>query len=205
MTSAPRPVDASAFATIGQDVVIWPLAKVVAPEVISIGDSVIIDDFVLILGGKKTTIGSFVHVASFASLTGGGELILEDFVGLSSGVRVFTGDDDYTGGSLTGPTIPPQYRHVTRGIVRIKKHAIVGANTVILPGVTIGEGAAIGASSLIKQDCDPWTIYVGAPARPIRPRVKDAIEQLEQALRSEAYDDQGVYIPVHMRTRRDQE
>src|SRR5688572_3552908 len=167
------------FRSIGQDVQIWTLAKIINAENISIGDSVIIDDFMFLMGGKQTVIGSFVHIASFASITGGGEFIMEDFAGLSSGGRVFTGDDDYLGGSLTGPTIPREYRSPVRSFVHIRKHAIIGANTVILPGVTIGEGAAIGANSLIKKDCEPWTIYVGSPAKPIRERPSQKILALE--------------------------
>lgn len=174
---------------------IWPLAKIVSPEVISIGDSVIIDDFVFVMGGEMTAIGSFVHIASFVSITGGGELTLEDFVGLSSGARVLTGDDDYLGGSLTGPTVPPAYRLPIRSFVHIKKHGIIGANSVILPGVTIGEGAAVGANSLVKTDCEPWTIYVGSPARPLRSRPRERISELEAQLRSELYDAHGKYIP----------
>ena len=98
------------FSHVGQDVVIWPLAKIVSPEMISIGDSVMIDDFVFLMGGKRTTIGSFVHIASFASITGGGELLIEDLSGVSSGVRVYTGNEDYSGGGLTGPAVPEPYR-----------------------------------------------------------------------------------------------
>ena len=58
---------------------IWPLAKVVSPQIIAVGDSVIIDDFVFLMGGMKTTIGSFVHIASFTSITGGGEFVMDDF------------------------------------------------------------------------------------------------------------------------------
>jgi len=189
------------FAHVGQDVIIWPLAKVVSPEGISIGDSVIIDDFVFLMGGKRTIIGSFVHIASFVSITGGGEFIIEDFAGVSSGSRVFTGDDDYLGGSLTGPTVPHPYRVPIRSFVHIKKHAIIGANTVILPGVTIGEGAAIGANSLVTKDCEPWTIYVGSPARVLRPRPRERILALEAQLRRELYDAQGNYIPKRPRER----
>jgi acetyltransferase-like isoleucine patch superfamily enzyme len=183
------------FAQVGKDVMIWPLAKIVFPAVISIGDSVIIDDFVFLMGGKKTRIGSFVHIASFVSITGGGELIIEDFCGVSTGSRVFTGDDDYLGDSLTGPTVPPAYRASIRSFVHIKKHAVIGANTVILPGVTIGEGTAIGANSFVKRDCEPWTIYIGSPARPLRPRPRERILELEARLRRELYDAQGNYIP----------
>ena len=188
------------FAHVGQDVIIWPLAKIVAPEVISIGDSVIIDDFVFLMGGAKTVIGSFVHIASFVSVTGGGELVIEDFAGISSGSRVFTGDDDYLGGCLTGPTVPYPYRVPIRSFVHIKKHAIIGSNTVILPGVTIGEGAAIGANSLIKGDCEAWTVYVGSPVKPLRLRPKNRILDLEAKLREELFDANGHYIPKHQRS-----
>ena len=187
------------FANVGQDVVIWPVAKVVSPEVISIGDSVIIDDFVLIMGGARTTIGSFVHIGSFTSITGGGEFVMEDFAGLSGGIRVYTGNEDYLGGSLTNPAVPHPYRVPIRSFVHIKKHAIIGANSVILPGVTIGEGAVVGANSLVTKDCKPWTIYVGSPAKPFRPRPRDRILELEDQLHREIYDASGHYIPKHKR------
>lgn len=187
------------LSSVGQDVMVWPQAKIVAPEVISIGDSVIIDDFVFIMGGAKTEIGSFVHIASFASVLGGGEFVMEDFAGLSSGGRVYTGNDDYLGGCLTGPTVPFPYRVPIRSFVHIKKHAIIGANTVILPGVVIGEGAAIGAGSVVTKSCEPWTVYVGAPARARVPRRKEKILELEAQLRQELYDANGRYVPKSVR------
>lgn len=182
---------------VGQDVTIWPQAKIVSPENIYIGDSVIIDDFVFIMGGQKTTIGSFVHIASFTSITGGGEFIMEDFSGLSGGVRIYTGNEDYSGKYMTNPTVPYPFRMPTRSFVRIKKHAIIGANTVILPSVTIGEGASIGANSLITKDCEPWTIYIGSPAKPLRTRPRERIMELESQLRKELYDANGNYIARH--------
>lgn len=186
-------------AKIGQDVTIWPQAKIISPEVVSLGDSVIIDDFVFIMGCQKTSLGSFIHIASFTSITGAGELVMEDFTTLSSGIRLFTGTDDYLGGSLTNSTVPYPYRKPIRSFVRINKHAIVGANSVILPGVVIGEGVAVGANSLIKDDCQPWTIYAGSPARAIRPRPKERILELEAQLRQEVYDSNGNYIPKSQR------
>jgi len=182
------------LAQVGQDVTIWPMAKIVAPEVISIGDSVIIDDFVFIMGGQTTKIGSFVHIASFTSITGGGELIMEDFTGLSGGVRIYTGNEDYSGGCLTNPSVPFPYRIPSRSFVHIKKHAIIGANTVILPGVVIGEGAAIGANSLVTKDCEPWKIYFGSPAKAIKNRPAQKLIELETQLRQKLYDINGNYI-----------
>jgi galactoside O-acetyltransferase len=194
-----NPNDQLPFARRGADVTIWPMAKIITPETISLGDSVIIDDFVLLMGGRKTVIGSFIHIASFTSITGGGEFLMEDFATLSSGIRVFTGTDDFLGNYLTNSTVPHPYRQPERTFVTIKKHAIVGANSVILPGVTIGEGAAIGANSLVLKDCEPWTIYVGSPARPLKPRPCEHILELEVQLRRELYDTHGRYIPKNQR------
>ena len=190
-----NPNDQLPFARRGSDVTIWPLAKIITPEAISIGDSVIIDDFVLLMGGKRTGIGSFIHIASFTSITGGGEFVMEDFATLSSGIRIFTGTDDFLGDSMTNSAVPFPYRQPIRTFVTMKKHSIIGANSVVLPGVTIGEGASIGANSLVLTDCEPWTVYVGSPARPLKPRRRERILELEAQLRNEFYDAQGGYIP----------
>lgn len=184
-----------ALKSVGQDVQIWPYAKIISPEAISVGDSVIIDDFVFLVGGINTQIGSFVHIGSHTSIAGSGEFIMEDFSGLSGGVRVYTGNEDYLGGSLTNPAVPAPYRTAIRSFVRIGKHSIVGANSVILPGVTIGEGVAVGANSMITRDLEPWTVYVGSPARAVRQRPSEKMLELEAELRKNLYDLQGNYIP----------
>ncbi|MFA5240548.1 MAG: hypothetical protein WC476_12695 [Phycisphaerae bacterium] len=45
-----------------------------------------------------------------------------------------------------------------------------------MPGVTLHEGAAIGACSMVKSSCDPWSIYGGVPAKKIAERSKKALE-----------------------------
>jgi acetyltransferase-like isoleucine patch superfamily enzyme len=187
------------FKKVGQDVTIWSGAKIISSEVISIGDSVIIDDFVFLMGGQSTKIGSFIHIGAFTSIAGGGEFIMEDFTGLSGGVRIYTGNEDYSGKCLTNPAVPFPYRTPIRSFIHIKKHAIVGANAVILPGVVIGEGAVVGANSLITKDCEPWKIYVGSPAKGIRTRPKERILELEAQLREELYTASGEYIPKNQR------
>jgi len=182
------------FSSIGKDVIIWPLAKIVGSEAISIGDSVIIDDYVFLMGGENTSIGSFVHIASFTSITGGGRFLIEDFAGLSGGVRIYTGNEDYLGGCLTNPAVPAPYRVPIRSFVHIKKHAIIGTNSVILPGVTIGEGAVVGANALVTKNCSPWMIYVGSPAKLLKSRSSNRILELESTLRRELYDSTGRYI-----------
>jgi len=183
------------FRRIGEDVVIWPGAKIVAPERISLGDSVIIDDFVLLMAGQETVLGSFIHIGAFSSMMGGGRLVIEDFAGVSGGVRLYTGNEDYSADSLLGPAVPYPFRVPKRGEIRLEKHCSVGANSVVLPNVTIGEGAIVGAGSLVRKDCKPWTVYFGLPAQPVGLRRRDRILELERQLRAELYDAQGRYIP----------
>jgi len=58
------------------------------------------------------------------------------------------------------------------GKVRIEDHAWIGARAILLPGVTIGEGAVVGAGAVVAKDVPPYAIVAGAPARKIgeRPR-----------------------------------
>jgi galactoside O-acetyltransferase len=166
----------------GTDVRIYPAARILGAEHISLGAHVIIDDFVFIGQHQQLIIGNYVHVAAHASITGGGRCIVADFAGISSGARILTGTDDFLGGALTGPTIPDEFRQVERGLVVLETHALIGANAVVLPNVTIGEGAAVGAGSVVTRSLAPWTIYAGAPARPVKPRPKDTILRYEQLL-----------------------
>lgn len=99
----------------------------------------------------------------------GGEpgIVMEDFSGLSSKCSVYAVSDDYTGDSMTNPMIPAKYKPNTIvAFVWIKKHAIIGCNSVILPGVVIEEGTAVGNMSLCNKDTEPWMMYTGISAKP---------------------------------------
>lgn len=63
-----------------------------------------------------------------------------------------------------------ELRHYSRGNVVIKRYAYIGANTVICKPVTIGEGAVIGASSVVTKDVPAYEIWAGNPARFIKKR-----------------------------------
>ena len=81
---------------------------------------------------------------------------------------------------MTNPTLPSQYTGVTHADVLLCKHVIVGSGCVILPGITLEEGVAIGALSLVAKDCEAFGIYVGNPARRIKERKRGLLE-LEKA------------------------
>jgi acetyltransferase-like isoleucine patch superfamily enzyme len=161
------------FARVGRNVLISSKSSIYNPELIEIGDNSQIDDFCSISG--KVIIGRNVHIASYSMIIGGTEgITLEDFSGVSFGCKIFSSSDDYSGGFLTNPTIPEEFKSVTRAPIKISKHAIIGTNSVIFPGVTIEEGCAIAAMSLVNKDTTAWGIYAGIPAR----RIKDRSQEL---------------------------
>lgn len=80
---------------------------------------------------------------------------------------------------MTGPTLPSEFTNVRHADVYMGKHAIVGSGSVVLPGVTLEEGVAVGALSLVHKRCEAFGIYAGNPARRIKERKRDLLE-LEQ-------------------------
>ena len=180
--------DLSKLKKLGKNVVIGEFVKIIHPEQIEIDDFSRIDDFSILVGGKGIKIGKFVHIGSYSSVIGGGEFTMEDFSGLAAGVRIITGSDDYSGKCLTNPTTPIKYRtHASTGFVHIKKHAVLATNVIVYPNVTIGEGTAVGAASVVNLDLDPWGIYMGYPARKIQRRASERILEMEKELMAETY------------------
>lgn len=135
--------------------------KIIGIENIDFGKYIIIDDFVLIYAKENIKIGNYVHIASFTSISGGGELEMGDFTAISSGCRIVTGSDDFKDYGFGNSTISNTFRNLTIKKIKIERFVIIGGNSVILPGVKIGEGASIGAGSIITKDLEPWGIYIG--------------------------------------------
>lgn len=172
------------FKSLGENVSISDKCSIYSPETISIGSNVRIDDFCCLSGGGKgITIGSYVHIATYCVLYGKGGITLKDFSGLSSRVALFTVSDDFSGEFLTNPTVPKKYLRINEGKIILQKHVIIGTNSTILPNVEIGEGAAVGAHSLVERSLMPWGIYMGVPARKIRERSNRLLELEQELLR----------------------
>jgi acetyltransferase-like isoleucine patch superfamily enzyme len=170
------------FRHIGSNVKVHNLVITLSPENMVLGSDIIIDDFVFIGSHRRLILGHHVHIASHASITGGGRVLIGDFSGISSGARLISGTDDFTGGSLTGPTIPPEFRQPHRGTIILEPHVIIGSNAVVLPDVTIGEGSTVGAGSVVTRSLEPWGVYAGSPARRINTRPREVVLANEQRL-----------------------
>lgn len=155
----------------GKNVQLSRKASIYGASHISIGDNVRIDDFCILSG--KIDLGNHVHIAAYAALFGGKTGIqVDDFSGISSRCAVYAESDDYSGNYLTNPTIPEKYLNIISGKVRLEKHTLIGTGSTILPGVTIGEGTAVGSMSLINKSLDKWGIYVGIPCKYMKARSK---------------------------------
>lgn len=166
------------FASVGDNVRIAKSCTIVGLENISIGSNVRIDGpSVLSASSGYIRLGSHIHIGGFCFLAGGGGIGMADFSGLSQRVSIYSVTDDYSGKALTNPTIPKQFLRVKSAPVLLGKHAIVGAGCVILPGCEIGEGASVGAMSLVSKSLEAWCIHFGIPAKRLKSRSRDLLEQ----------------------------
>lgn len=172
------------FKNIGYDVRVHEQAIITRPELIEIGNHVAIDMWVYL--STQAKIGNYIHIAPSVSIIGGATALLtmEDFTNIGSGGRIVCASDDFTQG-LISPVVPLQYRTVINKPIVFKKFATLGVNCTVLPGVTLGEGCIIGANSVVTKDTEPWMIYAGCPAKPIKPRDSKRILESAKILENE--------------------
>ena len=177
-----REISGLGFSSVGEHVKISKRAAFYGTENMSIGDNVRIDDFCLLSG--KIKIGNHVHIAAGSYIFGGEAGVeMDDYTGISSRCIIYAVTDDFSGNALPHPTIPMQFRNVIQKKVVLQKHALVGTSVVILPGVIVGEGCAVGAMSLVNKSLPAWKICIGIPAKPVSQRSKKIL-QLEILHRS---------------------
>jgi acetyltransferase-like isoleucine patch superfamily enzyme len=152
------------FARIAPDVVLGKDVKIYAFVNLygcSIGDESKIGTFVEIQAGA--TIGKRVKVSSHTFICEG--VTIEDNVFIGHGV-MFINDRYPRATTPAGELQTPQDWCVVPTV--IKKGASIGSNATILCGVTVGEGAIVGAGSVVTKDVPPNTIVAGNPAKVMR-------------------------------------
>ena len=172
------------FKKVGKNVKISNKASIYNPEKIEIGDNSRIDDFCVISG--KINLGRNVHIAPFCLVAGGDlGLKIDDFSGLAYGVHIFSQSDDYSGKTMTNPTVESKYKNEFKKEVLVEKHCIVGAGSIVMPGVVLREGTSVGAKSLVRKSTVEWSIYNGSPAKKLKSRSKDIIDLEKKLLENE--------------------
>lgn len=168
------------FASVGKSVLLSDKSSYHNCPNISIGNYTRIDDFcVLSAGVGGIFIGRNVHIAVYSLLMGAGKITLCDFSNISSRVAIYSSNDDYTGASMTNPTIPVDFTNFQHADVTIGRHSMIGSGSIILPGVTLETGVAIGALSLVKKDCKEFGLYAGIPSIRVAER-KTGVLKLEK-------------------------
>ena len=129
------------FASVGKDVWIEPTISLARGKTVTIGDGVYINSNLTLIDDWKITIGNHVLIAT--------------------GVTICT-----TGHPLHYEA-RPNGEMISKPVV-IEDWAWIGSNVVIMPGVTIGRGAVVGAGSIVTKDVPPMTVAVGNPCRVVR-------------------------------------
>jgi galactoside O-acetyltransferase len=162
--------------SVGVGVQLSRQASLYGASRITLGDHARIDDFCVLSAGEGgIAIGRHVHIAVFCSLVGQARIELGDYAGLSSRVSIYSSNDDYSGASMSNPTVPAEFTDVRSASVTLGRHVIVGTGSVILPGTTLHEGSGVGALSLVRRDCEAFGMYFGLPARRIGRRTTGMI------------------------------
>lgn len=169
------------FLCLGKDVLISRKTSIYGAGKMEIGNHVRIDDFCILTG--KIKLGDYIHIAAYSNLVAGDAGIeMCDYSGVSSRVSIYAVSDDYSGSAMTNPTVPEKYTNVIKKPVRLEKHSIIGASSVVLPGVIVREGSSCGSMSLINKSTEEWSINVGIPAKKIGNRKRDLLEMEKQFL-----------------------
>lgn len=175
--------DHGLLGAVGADVFISAAVEIRRPHLVSVGSYVAIDS------GFYCTVavelGDYVHIGPYVTAIGGAEstLSMSHFTTIGAGSRLVCGSDEFLGDGLVGSAVPGAYRDkVLLGTVKLAMFASLGTNVVVHPGVILAEGSVVGSCSLVTRDTEPWTIYHGIPARPMRERPREKMIAAAKAL-----------------------
>ena len=175
------------LAAFGQEVRVSRRAIFFGPEWISLGDYTRVDAFCILSSGPAgLQVGRNVHISAYTAILGREMVVIGDFATISVRCTIFSSNDDYSGATMANATVPELYRGAANAPVSVRAHAMVGAGSILLPGVTVGESACVGAASLVKTDVAAFDVVAGVPARVIGRRRTEHRALAEQLLQEEA-------------------
>jgi len=143
------------------------------PQNLIIGNNVRIDSQCILICGTAHCIrlGSNIHIAAGCYYYGNsGNIILEDYTCTSARCLLYTANDDYTEGYATNSSVDVKYKKVTTGDIILKRHVLVGCQSIILPGVILEYASSVGANSFVNKSTEPFSVNAGTPAKFIKRR-----------------------------------
>lgn len=134
------------------------------PQNLILHSNIRIDDFTILSCKGKIEIYDYVKISSHCLITSENNIIIEKYCNISNGVKIYGGINN-NNILITNPLIPNKYTSLEQGNITIKKHTIIGANSVIYPNVCLAEGSTIKPLSLVNTDTEEWNIYEGNPIK----------------------------------------
>lgn len=168
----------------GEDVFIDEFSKIKRPHLVMIGNHVAID-----FGFYCTTalfLGSYIHIAPYVTVIGGESALfeMENFTTVAAGSRIICRGDAHMGAGLVSPVIPDEFRDDIVGReIRMESFSSLGTNAIMMPNTSLAEGVVVGANSLVTKPIEePWTIWVGSPARKIKDRPQEKMIEYARSL-----------------------
>lgn len=178
MYLTPQEIRKIGFKSAGNELLISPFAQFHNPELISLGNNVRVDDFVVMSG--NISIGSYVHFSINSSIISPrAHVTVCDFATVSFYSCITSANDDYSGKFMTNPTVPRDFTNVFDLDVKVEEHVVIGAHSLILPGVKLDTGCAIGAYSFVKHDVPKWEVHAGIPAGKIGTRSRNLLRNVK--------------------------
>ncbi len=151
----------------GEGVVIEDEVLIWHPETVSLGEGVYIGHRTMLKGyyKGKMTIGRGTWIGQNCFFHSAGDITIGEDVGIGPQVQILTSTH-----RLDQVDKPLLHAELIFKPVVIEKDSDIGMGTIILPGVTIGQGAQIGAGSVITEDVPPYAVSAGVPAKVLRSR-----------------------------------
>lgn len=155
------------LARLGPDCVFEAGVLIFPPENVLLGANVYVGHQTILKGYYKNQliIGDETWIGQQCFLHAGGGIEIGSRVGIGPGVKVLTSAHGEVGRQTPIFNAPVEFKRVV-----IEDDADIGVGAILLPGVTVGRGAQIGAGSVVTQDVPAYHVVVGSPARFLRER-----------------------------------
>jgi acetyltransferase-like isoleucine patch superfamily enzyme len=131
-----------------------------------VGEGCFYLDQIVWLNGDRIELGDRVSFNFGCFVNGFGGLVFHDGANIGPYCMLHTANHNFDDPSR--PVVDQGWEDV--GPMHIGRNSWIGMGSVVLPGVTIGEGCVVGAGSVVTRDLDPFTVAVGNPAKAIRSR-----------------------------------
>ena len=131
-----------------------------------VGEGCFYLDQIVWLNGDRIELGDRVTFNFGCFVNGFGGLVFHDGANIGPYCMLHTANHNFDDPSR--PVVDQGWEDV--GPMHIGRNSWIGMGSVVLPGVTIGEGCVVGAGSVVTRDLDPFTIAVGNPAKAIKSR-----------------------------------